>query len=79
MADHEAESTSVISPKVIVAAITGGGAAVLFAMLTAITPDLLEPIGPWASVVGAGITAVAAVVAGYIKTDPLRQTTKDLE
>lgn len=75
MADHEAESSSksIISPKVAAAAISGAGASILFAMLTAITPDLLEPIGPWASVVGAGITATAAVVAGYMKADPLRK------
>lgn len=69
-----ATAASVISPKVIATLMSGGGAVVLFALLTAITPDLLAPLGVWAPVALAGITALASVVAGYIKRDPLRET-----
>lgn len=69
-----ATGAAVISPKVIAGFLSGGGAVILFALLTAITPDLLAPLGVWAPVVLAGITALASVVAGYIKTDPLRET-----
>lgn len=64
-----------ISPKIIAAAWSGGGAIVVFALLTAITPELLAGLGAWAPVALAGITALASVVAGYIKTDPLRTMT----
>lgn len=67
-------AASTISPKVIAGFLSGGGAVVLFALLTAITPELLEPLGVWAPVALAGITALASVVAGYIKRDPLRET-----
>lgn len=74
MSRHEADAASVISPKVVAGFLSGGGAVVVFAILTAVTPELLEPLGVWAPIVLAGITALASVVAGYMKADPLRET-----
>lgn len=54
-------------PKVAAAGISMGVLVVIVAMLTAITPELLAPLGDWAVVVFAGITAVAGFLAGYIK------------
>ena len=77
MSKHAAEPAQVISPKVIAGFLSGGGAVVIFALLTAITPDLLAPLGVWAPIVLAGVTAIASVVGGYIKTDPLRTPPQD--
>ena len=62
-----------LSPKVAASAIAGAAFVVVYAALAAITPDLLAPIGPWSVVLFAAVQGAAQVVAGYIKTDPLRQ------
>lgn len=53
--------------KVLAGAISGLGLTVVVAVLTAITPDLLEPLGPWAGPAFAGIGALAVALAAYIK------------
>lgn len=68
---NPAETT--ISPKVIAPAVVNVALLVVVAVLTAVTPTLLEPLGPWAALVGAGLAALAAALAGYIKRDPLRR------
>lgn len=61
-----------ISPKVIASAIAGVAFIVVGAALAAITPELLEPLGAWSVVAFAAVQALAQVVAGYAKRDPLR-------
>lgn len=71
MSTNTAQNT--ISPKVIAPAIVNVGLIVVVAVLAAVTPSLLEELGPWGAVVGAGVTALAGALAGYIKRDPLRR------
>jgi len=61
-----------VSPKVIASGIAGAAFVIVGAAIAAITPELLEPIGPWSVVAFAAIQGLGQVVAGYIKTDPLR-------
>lgn len=65
-----AEST--VSPKVVVSTVAAFAAPVVVALLDAITLDLLVGLGAWAPVALAGIGALSAGVAGYLKRDPLR-------
>lgn len=60
------------SPKVVAGSVAGLGVLVVVAALTAVTPDLLAPLGPWASVVGAALAAFAAGLASFLKADPRR-------
>jgi len=61
-----------ISPKVIVSVIVGIILTALVSNLSAITPDMLDFLGPWKLFVfGVLITAVTGL-AGWWKTDPLR-------
>lgn len=66
--DAEGNPTLAPSPKVAAAAITGGVLTVIVAMLGAITPDLLAPLGAWANVAFVGIGALAATLGAYIKS-----------
>lgn len=47
-------------------AITGLALTVVVAVLTAITPDLLDFLGPWAGPAFAGIGALAVALSAYI-------------
>ena len=69
---HLPNPASTISPKVAASAISGAAFVIIYAALAAITPDLLAPLGPWSLVLFAAVQGAAQVVAGYIKTDPLR-------
>lgn len=53
--------------KVLAGAVTGLALTVVVAVLTAITPDLLEPLGAWAGPAFAGIGALAVALGAYIK------------
>lgn len=61
-----------ISPKVIVSVLVGIILTALVSNLSAITPDMLDFLGPWKLFVfGTLITAVSGLAAWW-KTDPLR-------
>ncbi|WP_025780253.1 hypothetical protein [Brevibacterium sp. VCM10] len=62
------------SPKVGAAGISSGVVVIVVAMLSAITPDMLDWAGRWAPVIYAGVPALAAVLGAYIKRDPDRET-----
>lgn len=65
-----------ISPKVIVSVIVGIVLTAVVSNISAITPDMLNFLGPWKLFVfGVLITAVTGL-AGWWKTDPLRVTPK---
>jgi hypothetical protein len=67
---------SPISPKVIVSVIVGIVLTAVVSNISAITPDMLNFLGPWKLFVfGVLITAVTGL-AGWWKTDPLRVTPK---
>lgn len=65
-------AADIVSPKVIASAFVSALFLILYAALSAITPDLLTGLGPWSVVLFAAIQGAAQVVAGYRKTDPLR-------
>jgi hypothetical protein len=56
-----------VHPKVKAAAITGVALTVVVAALAAVTPQLLTFAGTWSVVVYAGVVALGASLAGYIK------------
>jgi len=61
-----------ISPKVIVSVIVGIVLTAIVSNISAITPDMLDFLGPWKLFAfGTLITAVTGL-AGWWKTDPLR-------
>lgn len=53
--------------KVSAGAITGLALTVIVAVLTGITPDMLDFLGPWAGPVFLGLGALATSLAAYIK------------
>ncbi|QKY79794.1 membrane protein [Arthrobacter phage Bumble] len=75
MADHrlpDPVNPDAISPKVLVALLVGLGLTGLTAVLSAITPEMLSGLGPFALPVALGIAAIAQGLAGYLKRDPAR-------
>lgn len=66
--DASGNPTSVPTAKVAAGGVSAGALVVLVAILTAITPDLLAPLGPWAPIVLSGITALAGFLGGYLKS-----------
>lgn len=64
------------SPKVTSAGISSGAVVVVVAMLSAITPDMLDWAGRWTPVIYAAVPALAAVLGAYIKRDPDREIDK---
>jgi len=67
------EAEALISPKVVVGAVTGLVLAIVVAVLGAVTPDMLASLGAWAPLVFVAITTAATQLAGYLKRDPLRE------
>ena len=65
--DAKGEPTLIPAPKVQWAAYGGAAAAVLVAMLAAVTPDMLSFAGQFTPVIFAGVGALAAVIAAYAK------------
>lgn len=61
-----------ISPKVKASGAVSAIVVVLIAMLAAITPDMVDFAGQFTPVIYAGIVALAAVLGGYVKSDPDR-------
>lgn len=62
-----------LSPKVIAGTAAGIIATVVVGALDGVTPELLEPLGAWASVVRGAIVAASASLAAYVVRDPLRR------
>lgn len=56
------------SGKVTAGALTGLAVTVVVAVLGAITPELLAPLGPWAGPTLAGIGALAVALGAYLKS-----------
>lgn len=65
--DGEGNPTAKPTAKVAAGALTGLALTVVVAVLTAITPDLLQFLGPWAGPAFAGIGALAVALGAYIK------------
>lgn len=64
-----------VSPKVAAAAFAGLALVALQAILTAITPEMFDFAGQWSPLIYSLVTALGAVAAGYLKSDPARYTT----
>ncbi|UAW09388.1 membrane protein [Arthrobacter phage Klevey] len=69
---HEAADPSAISPKVLVGLLVGLSLTALAAALSAITPETLEALGPFALPAALGLAAAGQALAGYMKRDPAR-------
>lgn len=65
--DAAGKPTLAPSPKVIAGAVTGIGLAVVVAVLAAVTPDMLAPLGAWGTLIYAGVVALGASLAAYLK------------
>lgn len=65
--DATGEPTPRPTSKVLAGAVTGLALTVVVAVLTAITPELLAPLGAWAGPAFAGIGALAVALGAYIK------------
>lgn len=63
-----------ISPKVIVAAIVGIVLTSVVSNLSAVTPDMLDFLGPWKLFVLGTLLTLLTTLAAWWKTDPLRVT-----
>lgn len=61
-----------ISPKITSGLNWGVIVTLLVTILSTITPDMLTSLGPYAPLVYGAIGTGSAVLAGYLKTDPLR-------
>lgn len=48
---------------------------VLGVFLSLVTPQTLEGLGAWAGPISGALVAAGAVIAGYLREDPLRQDT----
>lgn len=66
--DENGVPTAKPTSKVAAGALTGLAVTVLVAVLSAITPELLEPLGPWAGPALAGIGALAFGLGAYFKS-----------
>lgn len=66
--DENGEPTAKPTSKVAAGALTGIGLTVLVAALTAITPELLSFLGPWAPVGFVAVGALATSLGAYIKS-----------
>lgn len=71
--EHKVEAETTLSPKVVASAATGLALVVLIAVLTAVTPEMLAPLGDWGTLVYAAVVATGSALAGYVKRDPLRE------
>lgn len=70
-------STTPVSPKIKSGLNWGVIVTLLVTILSTITPDMLTGLGPYAPLVYGAIGTGSAVLAGYLKTDPLRQVPAD--
>ncbi|WIC89097.1 holin [Arthrobacter phage Ottawa] len=72
MAASQRTNPASVSPKVKAAGWTGLALTLLGALITGITPDMLDFLGEWKSLAFSIITAAGMLVAAYRKTDPAR-------
>jgi hypothetical protein len=72
MAATQRTNPAGISPKVKASGWTGLALILLGTLLTGITPEMLEFLGPWKAPVFSLITAAAMVYAAWRKSDPAR-------
>lgn len=63
-----------ISPKVIASAVSGLAVTLILGLLNAVTPETFAFLGSWSSLAYMLVVAVAGVVAGWAKSDPMRRT-----
>ena len=65
----DAQGNPTLKPtgKVVAGIASSGALVVVVALLTAVTPDLLGFLGPWAPVAFAGVVALAGFLGSYIK------------
>lgn len=70
-------STTPVSPKIKSGLNWGVIVTLLVTILSTITPDMLTGLGPYAPLVYGAIGTGSAVLAGYLKSDPLRQAPAD--
>lgn len=64
--DENGEPTSKPTAKVRNGLITGIALAVGVAVLSAVTPDMLAPLGSWGTLIYAGIVALGSSLAAYL-------------
>lgn len=76
MADHLPLETETdpnkVSPKVLWPLLVGIALTALAAALSALTPEVLAALGPYALPVSLGAAAAAQYITGYFKKDPAR-------
>ena len=72
MAASQRTNPATVSPKVKAAGWTGLALTLLGALITGITPDMLDFLGEWKSLAFSVLTAVGMLVAAYKKNDPAR-------
>lgn len=63
--DGAGNKTAAPTRKVVAMAITSIGLAVVVAVLSAVTPEMLSPLGSWGTLIYAGIVALGGSLAGY--------------
>lgn len=61
-----------VSPKVTAAGITGLVITALVGVLSAVTPEMFEWAGDFATPLATLVVAVGSAIAGYFKVDPAR-------
>ena len=66
------DASKIISPKVIAQFVTGVLLTAIIAAIGAITPDFFNDLGAWGPVLYMAVVSVGSSLAGYLKTDPLR-------
>lgn len=64
--DENGQPTAKPTAKVRNGAITGIALAVGVAILSAVTPDMLTPLGSWGVLIYAGIVALGSSLAAYL-------------
>lgn len=64
--DENGEPTAKPTAKVRNGAITGIALAVGVAILSAVTPDMLTPLGSWGVLIYSGIVALGSSLAAYL-------------
>lgn len=74
MAATQATNPASVSPKVKASAWTTLGLTLLATALAGITPAMLEALGVWAGPVFALLASLGAAIAGYLKSDPARDS-----
>ncbi|WGH20354.1 membrane protein [Arthrobacter phage MaGuCo] len=67
-----ASTNNPVSPKVTAGASWAAVASLVLTVLTAITPEMLAFLGPWAALAYGVVVGASAALGGYLKSDPVR-------